>query len=151
MRFHACALCLGIRRTDGASGLRRLDQRTKCGEHAGRVLAKLRDPRLLIRIVSRQRRQPIDVGVDARRGRGCEIPSARHGPYNGVRVHDRREHVLDRGQHLLRVNDPFVGGLRSLNGSVDDPHHGQDRDDGQYGRSAKCAGFSHEVTEQTFA
>ena len=58
---------------------------------------------------------------------------------SGVRVHERRENALDCGQHLWGVNDPFVGGLRPLNGSMDDPHHGQDRDDGEYRRSAKCA------------
>jgi len=49
------------------------------------------------------------------------------------------------------MNDPFVGGLRSLDRAVDDPHHGHDRDDGQYSRSAKCAWCSHEVTKQKFA
>ena len=54
---HACALCLGIRWSDGTrSGPRRLDHRTKRGHHACRVLAKLRHPRLLIRIVACQRR-----------------------------------------------------------------------------------------------
>ena len=37
------------------------------------------------------------------------------------------------------VQDPFVGGLRSLDGSVDDPLYGQDRDDGQYSRFANYA------------
>ena len=71
--------------------------------------------------------------------RSREIPSFGRRPYSGVRVQDCRENALDRGQHLLRVNDTLVGGLRSLDGSVEDPHHGHDRDDGQHSRSAKCA------------
>jgi len=141
---HARALGLGIRRVDWTMDLSRLDRRTKRGLHARRVLAKLRHPRLLNRIVDRQRRQPTDVGVERARRvtESLEIPSfgRRHtASYSGVRVHDRREHTLDRSQHALRVNDPFIGGSRSLDGPVDDPHHGQEGDDGQYSRPAKCA------------
>ena len=64
---YACPLCVGIRWINGTSDLRCLDHRTKCGEHTRRVLAKLRHPRLLTRIVSRQRRLPTDVGVDGAR------------------------------------------------------------------------------------
>ena len=76
---HACPLCVGIRWNSGASGLRCLGHRTKCGEHARRVLAKLRHPRLLTRIVSCQRRQPTDVGVDSARSltERREIPARR--------------------------------------------------------------------------
>ena len=86
-------------------------------------------------------RQPIHVAVDRARGvpERREIPSVGTAPCSGVRVHERRENALDRGQHLLGVNDPFVGGLRPLDGSMDAPHHGHDRDDGEYCRSAKCA------------
>jgi hypothetical protein len=105
-------------------------------------LAKLRHPRLLIRTVKRQCGEPTDVSLNGalslteRRA----VSDQRHASVHcSVRVNDRREHALDRGQHLLRVSDAFVGGLRSLDGAVDDPYHGQDRDDGQGSRCAKRA------------
>jgi hypothetical protein len=39
------------------------------------------------------------------------------------------------------MNDPFVGGLRSLDGAMDNPYHGQERDDGQSSRCAKLRYF----------
>jgi hypothetical protein len=74
---------------------------------------------------------PLSLGVGWVDGTTCVASTI-------VLVRERRENALDRSQHLLRVNDTFVGCSRSLDGSVDDPHHGQDRDDGQYSRSAKC-------------
>jgi hypothetical protein len=56
--------------------------------------------------------------------------SDRHAVHRSLRVHDGRKNRLDRGQYCERP----VRWRLALDGPVDDPHHGQDRDDGQYSR-----------------
>jgi hypothetical protein len=122
--------------------VRRLDNDTKCGEHGCRILTKLRHARLLIRTVKRQCGEPTDVSVNGALSlteRRAVSDRRRAAVHRGVCLDDRREHALNPSQHLLRVNDPFVGGLRSLDGAMDNPYHGQERDDGQSSRSAKRA------------
>jgi hypothetical protein len=73
-------------------------------------LDELRHARLLIRIVKRQSDEPTDVSVNGALSlaeRRAVSDRRRAAVHRGVSRDDRREHGFNRGQDLVRVNDPL--------------------------------------------